>query len=97
MTQPTEALPLPHDRAAAIEMLGRVMATYVNEQYDGELDRKGLMMELRFTVMPKGIGDMINWFIGVLEADADALLICLLMAWVKADPEIDFSWEMLSA
>jgi hypothetical protein len=84
--------PTKLSREEAVELLIKGCEKYLNETYDGSLDRRGLIMELRYNVAPKGMAAIFDWFTGVLDTDFDDLLILLMVAWTEAAGD-DFDWK----
>lgn len=79
------------DREAAVRGLVNVAKLYINEQYDGTLDRTGLVMELQVIAKEEGaLGKIQSWMRDILEAPAMDVIIALMMAWADCTPE-DYS------
>jgi len=91
------SIPVPSrlSREDAVELLAKAIESYLHESYNGGQDHKGLILELRYNILPKGVGAIFDWFLNALGADVDDLLILLLVAWTEPiDSDYDWSTDI---
>lgn len=66
-------------RDTALALLREKTEEYIRENYDGDLDQRGLVLELK---QMTNIGQILRWFLDILEADDEDLRILVMLAWV---------------
>lgn len=72
-------------RETALLLLHVEVRKYIEEQYDGDLDKRGLKLELQ--QMGDSVGHTLRWSVQQLGLDLDDVRILLMLAWCECTQE----------